>query len=129
MPSPLLEASQDFALIDSLVRRIGSLIFNLGPDIQQHSLETGVNQNLISPELAKDIPEIVDRLQKHRTTGILSQPYLAGKTTLSQILSTARLNQSKQAVFAQALAANTQSMRNFWKTLGDGQHIKEKSQG
>ena len=34
----------------------------------------------------------------------------------------AALPQAKQQTFAQALATNTQSMRNFWRTLGDGQH-------
>jgi hypothetical protein len=122
LPASLLEASQDFTLIEALVRRIASLIFNLTPELQTSTLETAVILNLINPELGKEIPEIVNRLQKHRTTGILGQPYLAGKTTLSQILSTARLSQSKQAVFAKALVTNTQSMRNFWKTLGDGKH-------
>ena len=41
----------------------------------------------------------------------------------SASFSTSRLSrQAKQQAFAQALATNTQSMRNFWRTLGDGQH-------
>jgi hypothetical protein len=122
LPSPLLEASQGFTLIDPLVRRIGSLIFGLTPDVQKRTLEMAVRQNLIGPQLAAQIPELVNQLQAHRTSDVLRQPYLVGKTTLGQLLDTAQLPKNKQAAFAQVLVANTQTMRNFWRTLGDGKH-------
>ncbi len=122
LPSSLLEASQGFTLIDALVHRIGSLIFTLAPDVQKRTLETAVKQNLVGPQLAAQIPDLVNKLQAQRTTDVLGQPYLVGKTTLGQLLDTAQLAKSKQQTFAEALVNNTQSMRNFWRALGDGKH-------
>jgi Tc toxin complex TcA C-terminal TcB-binding domain/ABC toxin N-terminal region/Neuraminidase-like domain/Salmonella virulence plasmid 28.1kDa A protein len=122
LPSPLLEASQGFTLIDSLVRRIGSLIFALTPEVQKRTLETAVQQQLVSQRLAEQIPAILEALQSLRTTDVLQQPYQVGKTTLGQLLDVAKLDKSKQEMFAKALVSNTQSMRNFWRTLGDGKH-------
>jgi hypothetical protein len=68
------------------------------------------------------IPELVGELQALRTTNLLSQPYLIGKATLGQLLDLTTIPQNKQEAFAQALVQNGQSMRNFWRTLGDGQH-------
>ena len=122
LPSPLLDASQGFALIDALVRHVGSLIFGLAPDVQKRALETAVNQNIIGPQVASQISDFVNRLQTQRTTNVLDQPFLVGKATLSQLLAMAQLAENKHQVFAQALVNNTQSMRQFWKTLGDGEH-------
>ena len=122
LPSPLLEASQGFTLIDSLVRHIGSLIFALSTEVQKRTLETAVQQQLVSQRLVERIPAILDRFQSLRTTDILDQPYQVGKATLGQLLDVAQLEKGKQEAFAQALTSNTQSMRNFWRTLGDGQH-------
>jgi hypothetical protein len=122
LPTPLLEASQDFTLIEALLRRIGSLICATAPDIQKRTLEMAVNQNLIGPQFASEITDIVQHLQEHRTRGILDQPYNVGKTTLSQLLDIAQLAKGKHELFAKALVDNTQSMRKFWKSLGDGEH-------
>jgi hypothetical protein len=122
LPNPLLEASQNFTLIDALVQRIGSLIYGLSADLQQSTLTTGIALNLIGPQYATQIPQIVAQLQALHTTNLLNQPYLAGKSTLSQLLDVVKLPQSRQQAFAQTLAANQLSMRNFWRTLGDGKH-------
>lgn len=122
LPTPLLEASQNFTLIDPLVQRIASLIFALSPEVQKSTLETAIQQLLISQSLEEQIPDILAHLQSLHATNVLDQPYLVGKTTLGQLLDTAQLDKSKQEAFATALLTNTQSMRNFWRTLGDGKH-------
>lgn len=122
LPSPLLDATDGFQLIDALVQRIASLIFALPPDTQTRTLRTAVTKNLIEAELEKSIPEIAAALQTHRTTDLLQQPYLVGKTTLGELLHLSGLAQEKHDQFAQALAQSTQSMRNFWRTLASGQH-------
>ena len=122
LPSPLLDASQNFTLIDPLVHRIGSLIFGLTADIQQRTLTTAVTAGLIGRQYSEQIQRIVSELQALHTTDLLNQPYLIGKASLGQLLEVSALPAAKQQVFAQALAANTLSMRNFWRTLGDGQH-------
>ena len=122
LPSPLLEASQNFTLIDSLVRRIGSLIFALSGDVEERTVVTAIALDLIGQQYAAQIPQIVSQLQTQRTTDLLNQPYLIGRATLSQLLGVVQLPQAKQQTFAHALATNTLSMRNFWRTLGDGQH-------
>ena len=75
-----------------------------------------------APRFTTQIPQLVSQLQALQTTDLLNQPYLVGNTTLAQLLDVAALPPAKQQTFAQALATNTQSMRNFWRTLGDGQH-------
>src|SRR6267143_1268845 len=74
------------------------------------------------PQFAAQIPELLGQLQALHTSNLLNQPYLIGKATLSQLLDLTTVPQAKQQAFAQALAQNSQSMRNFWRTLGDGQH-------
>ncbi len=122
LPSPLLAASQDFTMIDALVARVGSLVFGLSPDAQARTLAAAVAQNLIGRQFQERIQELVDQLQTHRTTDLLKQPYLVGKATLGQLLEVAEIQPAKQSAFARALTENTLSMRNFWRTLGDGQH-------
>ena len=122
LPSPLLDASQNFTLIDALVRRIGSLIFGLSAQVQTQTLTGAVALDLIGPHFTERISQIVTELQALHTTDLLNQPYLVGNTTLAQLLTVAALPQAKQQTFAQALATNAQSMRDFWRTLGDGQH-------
>ena len=122
LPSPLLDASQNFTLIDALVHSIGSLIFSLSAQVQTQTLTAAVALDLIGPQFTTQIPQLVNELQALHTTDLLNQPYLVGNATLAQLLDVAALPQAKQQTFAQALATNNQSMRNFWRTLGDGKH-------
>ena len=122
IPTPLLDASQNFTLIGPLVQRVGSLIFALSPDVQKQTLTAAVALDLIGSQFTSQIGSIVDQLQALRTTDLLNQPYLVGNTTLAELLGVAALPQQKQQVFAKALATSSQSMRNFWRTLGDGSH-------
>jgi Tc toxin complex TcA C-terminal TcB-binding domain/ABC toxin N-terminal region/Neuraminidase-like domain/Salmonella virulence plasmid 28.1kDa A protein len=121
LPTPLLDATDGFQLIDPLVQRIASLIFTLSPDTQTQTLQSAVAKNLIEPQVEISIPSIVEALQTHRSTDLLQQPYLAGKTTLGELLQLAGLPDEKHDTFARALTQNTQSMRNFWRTLATGQ--------
>ncbi len=122
LPKPLLDASQNFTLIDPLVQSIASMIFGLSSQIQTQTLTTGVALDYIGTQFTDQISKIVNELQAHHTTDLLNQPYLIGNTTLSQLLDVAALPAAKQQTFAQALATNSLSMRNFWRTLGNGQH-------
>jgi hypothetical protein len=122
LPSPLLEATQGFTLVDPLVDRIGTLIFALTPDVQTRALENAMEGGLIAKRPGKWIRDEVNRLQAKRTDDVLSQPYLVGKGTLGELLDAAGLPKTKHQRFAQALVSNQQSMRNFWRTIGDGQH-------
>jgi Tc toxin complex TcA C-terminal TcB-binding domain/Neuraminidase-like domain/Salmonella virulence plasmid 28.1kDa A protein len=122
LPSPLLEATQGFTLVDPLVDRIGALIFALTPEVQTRALENAMEGGLIAKRPGKWIRDEVNRLQAKRTDDVLSQPYLVGKGTLGELLDAAGLPRTKQQQFAQALVSNQQSMRNFWRTIADGQH-------
>ncbi len=121
LPSPLLDASQNFTLIAPLVQSIASMIFGLSAQLQTQTLTGAVALDLIGPQFTAQIPQLVGELQAQQTTDLLNQPYLVGNTTLAQLLDVAALTPAKQQTFAQALATNTQSMRNFWRTLGNGQ--------
>ena len=120
LPSPLLDASQSFTLIGPLVQNIGSLIFALSADVQTQTLTAAVALELIGPQFTDQIPALVAELQSHRATDLLGQPYLVGSSTLSELLDAGAIAQPQQQAFATALATNTQSMRNFWRTLGSG---------
>jgi hypothetical protein len=122
LPSPLLDASQNFTLIGPLIQRIGSLIFALSPGTQTTTLTAAVALDLIGSQYTDDIATWVKQLQKLRSSDLLNQPYTVGNTTLAQLLDTAALPAGQQQAFARALTSSTQSMRNFWRTLGDGSH-------
>ena len=122
LPKPLLDASQNFTLIDALVQNIASMIFSLSPQIQTQTLTSAIALDYIPTRYTEQIAKIVGELQAHRTTDLLNQPFLVGNTTLAQLLDVAALPAAKQQTFAQALATNSQSMRNFWRTIGDGMH-------
>jgi hypothetical protein len=122
LPNPLLEASQQFTLIDALVRRIASLIFASSAELQQRTLTTAIARDLIGSQFASLIESIVGKLQSLRSTDALEQPYLIGKATLGELLGLATLPKDKQRAFAEALTQQTRSMREFWRTLGDGKH-------
>jgi len=122
LPSPLLDASQNFTLIDALVQSVASMIFGLSAQVQTQTLTAAVALDLIGPQFTKQIPQLVTELQALHTTDLLNQPYLVGNATLAQLLDVAGLPTTKQQTFAQALAVNNQSMRNFWRTLGNGQN-------
>ena len=122
LPSPLLDASQNFTLIDALVQTIGSLIFGLSAEVQSQTLTAAIALDLIGSQFTKQVSKLVNDLQAHHTSDLLNQPNLAGNASLAQLLDVAELAPAKQQAFAQALATNTQTMRGFWRTLGDGKH-------
>ena len=68
LPVPLLEASQDFTLIDPLVRRVASLIFALDPTAQQTTLASAIAKGLIPAQLSEQLDAIVRALQAQRAT-------------------------------------------------------------
>jgi hypothetical protein len=122
LPNPLIAASQRFALIESLVQRIGSLIASLPTETDERVLKLAVADQIIGPQFLAEIPAVVAKLQEQRTVDLLAQPFFIGKASLSQLLDVAQLQLGKQQSFAEALAQNDKSMRNFWRDLGDGKH-------
>ena len=103
------------------MQRIASLIFGLRGDVQTRPSSSAVAKGLIEAEIEEQIPELVAPLQTHHTTDLLRQPFLVGKTTLGELLTVAELPEDKHEQFAQALVANDQSMRNFWRMLATGE--------
>jgi len=63
LPSPLFDASQNFAPIDVLGHHIGSLIFSLSAQVQTQTLTSAVALGLIGPQFTKQIPQLVSELQ------------------------------------------------------------------
>jgi hypothetical protein len=122
LPSPLLDASQEFTLIDPLVQTIASRIFALSAEMQRRTLTAAVALDIIGPQYTPRIDELVRELQKLRATDLLAQPFLTGRAPLAQLLDVAGLPAAAQKSYAQALAANQQPMGQFWKTLSDGTH-------
>ena len=122
LPVSLLDASQNFSLIDALISHVEALIAGLDASQQTSTLTAAVENNVIGPDIKAQIPDIVRQLQALRIGSLLNVPYLAGKTSLAQLLDAAALARDKQMAFAEALAANTEPLARFWATLADGQH-------
>jgi hypothetical protein len=120
LPSPLRDASQNFTLIDPLVQNLASLIFAVSPEVQQRTLTAAVALNYIGQQFTPQMKRLVAELQAHRATSLLNQPFLVGSATLGQLLNAASLPEAQQQAFSRALAANTLSMRNFWRTMQEG---------
>lgn len=62
LPSPLLDASQNFTLIAPLVQSIASLIFGLSPQVQTQTLTAAIALDLIGPQFTKQISQLVSEL-------------------------------------------------------------------
>lgn len=122
LPSSLLAASQDFTLIDVLVQHVAALIAGVDAAQQTSTLQAAVSSGLVPQSITPQIGQIVEALQLLRRTNLLGNPYQSGKTTLGQLLGTAKLAQDKQTAFARALIDNTQPLEQFWATLADGRH-------
>ena len=120
LPYPLLDAADGFTIVESLAQNVASLIFGLGADVQASTLTSAVALDLISQRFTAQIPDLVQQFQTHRVTDLLNQPYVVGRATLSELLGVASIPGDGQQVFARMLAANQQSMRNFWRTLSEG---------
>ena len=84
-------------------------------------MRSAIDQNLIGPQFRDQIPKLVAMLQAQRRADVLKRPYVVGKATLGQLLMSLSFRRRSTA-FAQALTSNAQSMRHFWRTLGDGEH-------
>ncbi len=119
LPTPLLDAAAGFQLVDPLVQRIAGLIFALPPETQTQALETAIAESLIEP--IDSVAQVVAAMQAHRTTNLLDQPYLIGKTPLRELLTVSGLAPEKHAAFGAALAASATTMRNFWRNVSTGQ--------
>ena len=122
LPTPLLDASQNFTLIGPLVQTVASMIFRLSPQIQTQTLTAAIALNRIGARFTTQISGHVAQMQVLRSADMLSQSFIFGNATLAQLLDVAGLPPAKHQTFAQALATNSQPMPNFWSTLGDGQH-------
>jgi hypothetical protein len=122
LPTSLLLDSHGFTLIDPLVARVGTLIVGLSSDQQTSTLDAAVQDGVIGPQIAAGIPDIVQRLQAGRQSDTLDAPYLAGKTTLRDLLDAAALAPAKQAALVAALTQNTDRLERFWSNLADGTH-------
>ena len=120
LPRPLLDASHDFTLIDALVQNIASMIFALSAPVQTQALTGAIALDYIGPQFTKPLTALVTDLQSLRSADLLNQPYLVGNANLSQLLTAVAIPTAKQQVFAALLTSNSQSMRNFWRTLSEG---------
>ena len=116
-PSSLLTASDGFRVIDSLVNQVGVQILGMDPTAQTAALNTAVDTGLVAPLANPDISTVVSKLGDLHTTNILQQPYLTGKTALTDLLDVAGLPADKKQLFATALAGNVGSMNSFWAVL------------
>jgi hypothetical protein len=120
LPASLLDASQNFELIDVLVQSVASMIFGLSAAVQTQTLTAAVALDLIGPQFTSQIAQLVTELQSQQAADLLGQTYLVGSATLAQLLDVASIPAAKQQAFAQTLSTNSQSMRNFWRTLSNG---------
>jgi hypothetical protein len=120
LPSPLLEASDNFKLIDALVQTVGGLICALSAQTQTAAITGAIALDLIPTRYTGEIDRWVEALQAKGAHTLLNSPYLAGTATLGQVLDIAAIPTARQQTFARALATNTLTMRNFWRNLTSG---------
>lgn len=117
IPSPLLEASQNFSAVDALVQLIGPLIFKLSSDVQSSTLKIAIEKKIIDISYEKKVSRLVNQLQSEHVTDVLNKPYLRGKANLTELIDLAGVAKEKHGKFADALVNNQLSMDAFWKSL------------
>ncbi len=76
-------------------------------------------QGVIYKASADQIPILVERFQALSAQKLLTGPALVGASSLKEMLTISRLDDTQQATFAQLYAANRADMPTFWKAVGD----------
>jgi len=92
-------------------------ILALHPEVQRSALETGFRTNLIPARLRKELARILARLQELIVEHAFREPEVAGKYSLSALLSTALPAQELQRNLLSQYVQHKGAIQEFWKAL------------
>ncbi len=117
LPSSLIEASDDFQLIDPLIEHVVNLIISVDREVQEKTIKTAVDKRLVPSEIICAINRIIERLECLRERRQLESPFGTGKASLETLLKSAGIAETKHGQFASAWSAYRGSSERFWEEL------------
>jgi hypothetical protein len=117
VPRPLLDASDRFRMIDSLVTHVGRLIAGVADERVRETLKRAMAETIVPASLGAKVDDIVERLHAHRTEGLLAAPFATGKTPMRDLLDLGGLPKDQHASFVEAWRAHIGSPTRFWRAL------------
>jgi hypothetical protein len=87
-------------------------------------------QGVIANALTATIPQMVERFRTVSAQKLLTNPALAGASSLKEMLSASRLNDAQQKQFAELYAANRADLPKFWNEVTNafGQTVSNRLQ-
>ena len=117
LPASLLEASDNFKLIDPLVEHITVLISGVDGEIQKQTIEKAIRNRIVPGSTADIVSNTIDRFAQLRVQNQLDSPVSTGKTPMAVLLNNAGIEQEKHIKFATTWHAHRGSATRFWEEL------------
>jgi len=108
-------ATRIFANIDARAKQILGATLDLGPEIQKQALTAAQNANIIPANLSIDA--ILGQLSRAHVAFIARQPFVSGKTPITDLLATSSATQDQQRTFVEVFVSNQGTMRQGWQSL------------
>src|SRR6185436_18842160 len=81
--------------------------------------EKAAQQGIVSTDLTASIPETVERFQTLSAERLLTNPALAGASSLKEMLTDSQLDAAQQTKFAELYATHRTDMPAFWSAVND----------
>jgi len=91
---------------------------------------SAAEQGVIANALTSTIPQMVERFRTVSAQKLLTSPALVGASSLKEMLSSSRLNETQQKQFAELYAANRTDLTKFWNAVTNafGQNVSNRLQ-
>jgi hypothetical protein len=118
LPTPLLEASDEFRLIQPLTAQVARLVVAVDDAQARQTLEAAVARRLVPRALTSSLDAVLERLRVLREAQQLDAPVDAGAAPLRRLLEVAGLNDARQRVFLEVLRQRGADIADFWRSLG-----------
>jgi hypothetical protein len=118
LPAPLVEASDEFRLIEPLTAQVTRLIVDVEEPQARETLEAAVARRIVPRTLANSLDAVLARLRGLREARSLDAPVEEGAAPLRGLLEAAGLREERQRVFLEVLRQRGASTTDFWRALG-----------
>lgn len=120
VPTSLLEASDDFAMIDALTAHVADAISTIDPERALEVLKGAAERGQAPSALAGDAgKQVAERLRGLRDRQQLDRPLTVGKTPLGKLLEAGGLDTQRHALFLERWRENLGSSERFWEAMAN----------
>ncbi len=117
LPSDLIGSTEDWTVIDALVERTVRGIVFMEAELQESTLETAAQQNLIPIGTVRNKAQALAALAAKRQTFALEKPILVGNGSLKQVLDASAVANANYSKVADALLKYGGMGSDFWSDV------------